>query len=111
MTYFSTTDDFFGGHRREQDPLYSIQTHVIYDIAPGTWLSVDATHYGGGHTTLDGARIDDRQDNWRAGVTLALPVAAQHSVKLFASTGVSARTGNNFDALGVAWQYRWSGSH
>ena len=111
VTFFSTNDDFFGGRRREQEPLYAIQTHVIYDIAPGTWLSFDATHFGGGHTTLDGVRINDRQDNWRAGVTLALPVAAQHSVKLFASTGVSARTGNNFDALGVAWQYRWSGSN
>ena len=43
--------------------------------------------------------------------TLALPVDAYNSVKLYASSGVSARTGNNFDALGVAWQYRWGGGN
>ncbi|MBC2709819.1 MAG: hypothetical protein HGJ94_02025 [Desulfosarcina sp.] len=31
------------------------------------------------------------------------------SLKLFASTGVYARTAGDFDAVGVAWQYRWGG--
>lgn len=108
VTFFSANDDFFGGNRREQDPLYSLQGHVIYDIGPGKWISVDATHFGGGRTTLNGAVNNDIQKNWRLGVTLALPVNAQHSVKLFASSGLSARTGNDFDLLGLAWQYRWS---
>ena len=43
------------------------------------------------------------------GTTLALPVDVHTSVKFFASSGVSARTGNNFDLFGVAWQYRWGG--
>lgn len=107
VTFFSTNDDFFGGNRREQDPLYSLQAHVIYDIGAGKWVSVDATHFGGGRTTLNGTLNDDLQQNWRVGVTLALPVTAQHSVKLFASSGLSARTGNSFDTLGLAWQYRW----
>jgi hypothetical protein len=25
------------------------------------------------------------------------------------STGVSTRTGSDFDAIGIAWQYRWGG--
>jgi hypothetical protein len=108
VTFFSANDDFFGGNRREQDPLYSLQGHLIYDIGPGKWISLDATHFGGGRTSLNGVLNKDLQKNWRAGVTLALPVNAQHSVKLFASSGLSARTGNDFDLLGLAWQYRWS---
>jgi hypothetical protein len=34
-------------------------------------------------------------------------VTGNHSIKLYGSSGVSARTGNNFDLLGLAWQYRW----
>ena len=42
------------------------------------------------------------------GKTVVDPVG--YRVELFyASSGVSARTGNNFDLLGVAWQYRWGG--
>ncbi|MCC7486608.1 MAG: transporter, partial [Burkholderiales bacterium] len=40
---------------------------------------------------------------------LALPVDARNSIKFQASSGVSARTGNNYDLFGVAWQYRWGG--
>jgi hypothetical protein len=40
---------------------------------------------------------------------LALPVDAHNSIKLYASSGVAARTGNNFDLIGIAWQYRWGG--
>ncbi|MDQ1241698.1 MAG: hypothetical protein QG550_949, partial [Pseudomonadota bacterium] len=45
----------------------------------------------------------------RVGATLAFPVNARNSIKLYGSSGVSARTGNNFDLLGIAWQYRWGG--
>lgn len=60
------------------------------------------------HST-GGASSPDFQPNWRVGGTLAFPVDARNSVKLYASSGVSARTGNNFDLLGLAWQYRWGG--
>jgi hypothetical protein len=36
-------------------------------------------------------------------------VNARNSAKLYVSSGVSARTGNNFDLVGIAWQYRWGG--
>jgi hypothetical protein len=40
---------------------------------------------------------------------VALPIDRRNSMKMYASSGVSARTGNNFDLLGAAWQYRWGG--
>ena len=59
--------------------------------------------------TLNGTQRNDLQQNWRFGATLAIPVNAYNSIKLYASSGVSARTGNNFDLIGIAWQYRWGG--
>jgi len=58
---------------------------------------------------VDGVVKNDLQQNWRTGFTLALPVNRKHSIKLFGSSGVSTRTGNNYDALGITWQYRWGG--
>jgi hypothetical protein len=108
-TIFTDNNDFFGGHHRSQDPIYSGQGNLIHSFSNGVWMSLDATYYAGGRTTQDGVRGADLQQNWRVGATLALPVDARNSIKLFASSGVFARTGNNFDALGVAWQYRWGG--
>jgi hypothetical protein len=109
ITAYTANDDFFGGHRRSQNPIFSSQMHAIYNFPAGIWGSMDATYFTGGRTTLDGKLNNDLQSNWRAGLTLALPVTRRNSVKLSASHGVSARTGNNFDAVGVAWQYRWGG--
>jgi hypothetical protein len=107
VTLFTTNGEFFNGNRRSQDPLYSIRTHLIYNFPRGIWGSADATYFAGGRTTLNGTLNDDLQQNWRLGATLAFPVDARHSARLYASRGVSARTGNSFDLIGAAWQYRW----
>jgi hypothetical protein len=109
VTLYTDNTDFFGGSTREQDPLYSAEAHVIRSFSHGIWGSLDATYFTGGSTKVDGVAKRDLQRNWRAGATLALPVNARNSVKIYASSGVSARTGNNFDLFGVAWQYRWGG--
>ena len=107
VTLFTDNEDFFGGNDRSQDPLYSLEGHVIYGASSGIWGSLDATYFTGGRTTLNGERGNDLQQNWRLGGTLAFPVDRHNSIKLYASSGVSARTGNDFDLVGIAWQHRW----
>jgi len=109
VTFYTDNDDFLGGRTREQDPLYSVQGHVIYGFQSGIRVALDGTYYTGGRTTVDGVRGNDRQENSRVGATVALPVDRHNSVKLYASTGASARTGTNFNIVGIAWQYRWGG--
>ena len=52
-------------------------------------------------------RKDDALASARVGLTLSLPIDRHFSVKLNASSGVSARTGSDFDTTGVVGQYRW----
>ena len=108
-TIFGDNDDFYGGQRREQDPLYSLQGHLVYSFRSGIWAAVTGTYFTGGRTTVDGVRKNDLEQSSRVGATLALPVDRHHSIKLYASTGLSIRTGTDFDAIGAAWQYRWGG--
>jgi hypothetical protein len=109
VTLFTTNHDFYGGSTRSQDPLYSVQGHAVYGFRRGLWGSIGATYFMGGQTTLDGTRKEDRQENWRVGGTLAIPLSARASIKIYLSDGVSARTGNNFTLAGVALQVRWGG--
>src|SRR5262245_53110762 len=108
-TYYEANDDFYGGHRREQDAIYSLQGHVVYGFASGVWIALDLTHYRGGRTTTDGLADRNLQSNGRTGFTLALPINRAQSVKLYLSSGVLTRTGTDFDTVGAAWQYRWGG--
>jgi hypothetical protein len=107
VSIYTDNAEFSGGKRRSQQNIYSAQAHVIRSFANGMWASLDGTVFTGGRATIDGERANDLQQNWRMGATLAIPVDRNHSVKLYASSGVSDRTGNSYDLAGIAWQYRW----
>jgi len=107
VTIYTDNTDFSNGKTFAQAPLYAVQGHVIYGFSSGIWLAVDGLYFTGGRTTVNGVQGDNIQTNSRVGLTLALPVDRHHSVKLNASTGTSTRTGADFDAIGIAWQYRW----
>lgn len=109
VTLYTDNHDFFGGKTRAQAPIYSVQGHVSYNLGAGIWVALDGTCYTGGRTTVDGVEGDDLQKNARLGMTVALPVTRYTSVKLYGSTGVSTRTGSDFDAVGILLQYRWGG--
>lgn len=109
VTLFTDNTDFYGATTRSQDPIYSLQGNAIYSFASGVWAAAGATYLVGGRTRIDGVLSNDLQQNWRIGALLAFPVNARNSVKVYASSGVSSRTGNDFDAAGIAWQYRWGG--
>ncbi len=105
--FFTDNDRYAGRNTLEQEALYQVQAHLIYHISRGRWLALNGNYFWGGQTELNNEHRDDRQENSRIGVTLALPLNPQHSIKLYASRGVVTRIGNDSDTVGVVWQYRW----
>lgn len=108
VALYTDNDDYLG-QTKEQEPIYSVQGHIVYAFRNGIWVALDGTRYAGGRSSLNGMENSDLQNNTRFGVTLALPVNKRNSIKCYASTGVATRTGSDFDTVGVAWQYRWGG--
>lgn len=109
MFFFSDNENYFGGQRLEQDPISTTQLHVMYNFPKGVWAALSGTYDYGGRTTVDGVRRNDLQSDSRVGLTIGLPLDRNNSIKLYGSTGVSIRTGSDYDLLGMAWQYRWGG--
>jgi hypothetical protein len=107
VTFYTDNDEFLGNNVRRQEPLYGLQGHVLYNFSPGLWGALDGTYYKGGRTSVNGALNDDLQGNSRWGATIAQTLDKNNSIKLYFSSGVAARTGTNFNAAGIAWQYRW----
>ena len=105
-TLLSNNDDFFGGQAVIRTPIYSTQANLSYISAAGSGPA-------GGHLlrrwTHHGQRraIDDALSNSRVGIDRRLPVDRYYSIKFNASSGISTRTGSNFDTVGMLWQYRW----
>ncbi|GAB3275831.1 transporter [Parahaliea aestuarii] len=104
---FEDNDDNFRGTLLEQDPIYSLQSHLIYMLGRGAWISANLNYFDGGETYINGNARDDQVENSRLGVTLSFPLSAKQSLKLSASTGVLTRVGNDFDTASVVWLYRF----
>jgi hypothetical protein len=106
VTLYDDNDDFVNGTLKV-DPIYSLQAHVVHVFQRGAWLAGDATHYRGGRSTVGDSSRDDLQENWRLGVTFGFPLTGNQTLRVHASSGVSTRTGTDFDTVAIAWQYRW----
>lgn len=104
---FTTNGDFYGGVRRTQDPLATFQFHVSYTVRPSLWIAGDATFYSGGRSTVGDTVKQDFQKNSRVGLTASYPIARGHSVKLSFATGASTRIGQDFNTVGLAYQFMW----
>ena len=104
---FTDNTDFAGGKVRAQDPIGSAQMHAIYTIQPRMWIALSGTFYVGGRTTINGMQNFDLQQNTRFGVTFALPLTQQQSVKLLYSRGAWTTVGADFQTVGIQYQYVW----
>jgi hypothetical protein len=109
MGIWSYTENsvFFGGVRRQEDPIGSLQGHVSYTIRQRMWVAFDATYYAGGRTTTRDTRDPDFQANSRLGLTFSMPLGTHQSLKLAWSDGATTRVGGDFVSYGIAWQYLW----
>jgi hypothetical protein len=104
---FTDNDAYFGGTRRKQDPIRTLQAHLSYTVRPQLWFAADATHYRGGKSSIDGNSRMDALANTRVGLTLSLPISARQSLKLSWSDGVATRIGGDFTNFAIGWQYTW----
>lgn len=106
---FTNNHDYFGGNTLEQDPLYTSQVHLTYNIKPGMWMAVSATADNGGKTQVNGVENDDEQNNSRMGATLAISMDKNNSIKFYMSRALHTNVGTDYDSYGIAWQHRWGG--
>jgi hypothetical protein len=107
VRFFSDNDDYVGDSTLSQDPLYNLQVHMIYDLSPRQWLSLNANYFFGGATYNDGAPGSIRQENSRVGITWFVVVNPKVGLKLAAHAGVVTRVGNDSNTISMAAIYRW----
>ena len=102
--WFFTDDNEFVNGRRQQEPIYAVEAHLIRRFSPGFWLALDANYFTGGAQTIGGNELVDLQRNSRIGATLTVPFQRRHALKLVYSTGTRTRFGNDFNQFVVAYQ-------
>lgn len=101
--FFGDDPDFIEG-RKEQDPLYTLESNLIKRIRPGLWASLDVTYYRGGRQRIAGTELDNAKRNLKMGGTLVVPFLKRHAVKIGYASGVIIRYGDDFNEFLLSYQ-------
>jgi hypothetical protein len=104
---YTANNEFFGGVKRQQKPLVSLQSHLIYTIRRRMWIAFNANYYTGGRSVVNGVINADKQSNSRVGGTFALPLTQRQSFKVAFANGLTTRFGGDVTTIAVGWQYAW----
>jgi hypothetical protein len=79
---FTDNDDFFGDNKREQDPLYAIQTHIVYSSPRRWWVSTGTAYGWGGESTVNGDNKDDERRDLLYGLSAGIPTGPNSNIKI-----------------------------
>ena len=106
---YGDNDDFYGGSRLEQDPLYAIQAHLIRTFSkPGYWAALSAGYAWNGQSTIDGARVDDSRRLFLSALAVGVPIGKSQGIKFaYVRSRTNTNTGSDTDSLAVGWSYRF----
>jgi len=104
--FFGDNNDFLG-QTRKQDEIVSAELHLVKETRSGLWASIDANFYTGGETRIGATIQENLQRNSRAGFTIVAPIRGRHAVRGGYSTGVSTRSGGDFEMISLTYLYAW----
>ena len=100
--FFGDDDEFVAG-KKEQEPIYIAQMHMIRRFSPGFWAALNLNYFTGGRQTIGGNRLGDVQRNSRLGGTIVFPVAPGHAIKVGYAVGWVTQFGTDFDQILVSY--------
>lgn len=104
---YTTNSKFFGGQIRKQDPLGSIQIHVVRLLPRRMWAAFDGTFYTGGRSYVGDTIKADYQANTRLGLTLGIALGTRHALRFAYFGGATTRVGSDINSLSIAYQVFW----
>jgi Putative MetA-pathway of phenol degradation len=107
---YSKNSSFYGHTVRSQDPLGSVQAHVVRGLPHRTWLALDATFYTGGRTYIGNTVKADYQGNTRLGATFGIALTQRQALRFAYFDGVTARIGSDISSISVSYQVIWQRS-
>ena len=106
--FYTDNDEFYDNGTREQDPIYTLQSHLIYMFKPGLWTSVSVGYGWGGLSWINGESQDDKWGNLLAGVAVAAPLTDNQGVKVTYLLGRTQKaTGSLSGTFGLSWSIRF----
>lgn len=89
----------------EQDPVYTLETHLSYDINDSFFISADYYYHNGGETTVAGVKQGDDQNDHTAQLTLGLWPAKNYQFLIQYGEDLKVENGVKANTFGIRLLY------
>lgn len=102
-----TDNDDYGPFKQtqEKDPIYTLESHLSYDISPACFISADYYYHTGGETTIAGIEQNDEQNDHLGQLTFAYWISPNHQLMVKYRVPLDVENGPEINTLGVRWIY------
>ena len=105
---YTDNDKFFNGNKLENDPLYTIQAHLIYNLRPGLWGAASVAYGYGAESSLNGEAQGDRRGNLVWALGLGYPITQRFGVNIrYVGTRSQESVGQDSDQVVVSLAVSW----
>jgi hypothetical protein len=106
--FFTDNEDFFGGNKLAQDPLFDTQVHVVRVFPNKCWASAGAAYAWGGESSLNGQSKGDERSNLLSSVSFGMPLGESQGLKVGYIRGDTQNdVGADTNTFFMAWSFRF----
>lgn len=89
----------------EQEPIYTLEGHVSYDVSKSTFVSADYYHHTGGETTVDGIEQEDEQNDHFVQLSCGIQLNRNYQVLLKYRRPLKVENGPKTNDFGIRLVY------
>lgn len=101
---FTHNNNFFGGGSRKQDPIFTLQTHLIKRFPSRFWGSISLARGHGGESIINQIPKNDTRKDFIGAFSVGLPIMKGQNVKLvYLRTDSLADFGADTDSIILGW--------
>lgn len=105
---YQDNDGFPDGRHREQEPMWSVESHLIHTLARGLWPGGSLGFDTGGHSTADGVQKNVRRNPITWALTPGVPRSRQIGIKFYDSGSRTPEDGRtDLDPVAAAISFMW----
>ncbi len=105
---FTDNDSFWNGNELENDPLFTLQGHLVCTFRPGLWVAAGLGYGYGMESTVNGVEKDDVRGNLVFGASVGLPISRQVGFKLgYVGLRTQESTGADLDNFVAGFSVLW----
>jgi hypothetical protein len=102
--FYTDNDEFLNNSTREQDPLFTLQAHIMRSFSHGIWASLSAGVVRAGQSSINGEDKDDKRDDSLYALSAGVPASGTSSFKITYAKGRTHKAvGSDADNIAIGY--------